>query len=380
MSDHLGELARRYASRIENARDAALTGTPVIGIVGADLPRALVSAASALPLRLFGSDSPSHEADTLLGRGVDEGTRGLLTRILDGELDFLTGIVVTHDCQASINLFYALRELARSGRITVPVTLVDLVHLDRPPTFAFDSAQLVRAIRAIEGWTGKAITASELRRAMLEWGTVADDLELLQRFRRAPHPALTGLDALHAFGVASAADAADAHTLLTKVATELREVEAEVPAMRLFLTGSSPLGDSLYRRLEALPSGEGTVVIVGEDHDWGELSLSVRPKLLPEDATVDQLVGSLTRALLSAAPAAPTSGQRERGAATRQGILASGATALLSIVREHDEAAAWDFPHQAEAAGVASRMVDRQPLAPADDVLRAALSELVVTA
>jgi hypothetical protein len=41
-----------------------------------------------------------------------------------------------------------------------------------------------------------------------------------------------------------------------------------------------------------------------------------------------------------------------RAEATRAGIDASGARALLSIVRAHDEAPLWDWRHQSATAGV----------------------------
>jgi len=361
-------LAEGYAARIANARRLANDGAPVVGLVGADIPRSLVTAAGAVPLRLFGAESPSArasenstseanaEAKELIGRAVDPATTDILRDVLDGEWDFLTGILVSHDCQASIMLFYSLRELSRAGSISIPVHLVDLVHLNREASLRFDIAQLRSAAGVLASWTGHDVTASSLRGAMTVTAQVGEELDRLQEIRRMRGAAIGGIDALHAYGVASALPPENAVALLRAVLAQLPEPTGDGADLRLFFTGSTPRGDKLYRAIE-----KHDAVIVGEDHDWGDLVLTVRPVIPAQGAGLEELFAALATALLRGAPAAPTSGQNARGHAVREAIAASGARALLSVVREQDEAAAWDFPHQSSEAGVAAVMVDRLP-------------------
>ena len=69
---------------------------------------------------------------------------------------------------------------------------------------------------------------------------------------------------------------------------------------------------------------------------------------------------------------------KARARATKQGIETSGARALLSVVRNHDEAPAWDWKHQREQSGVPSVMVrgysaeDPEAIVSAIESLRAA--------
>ncbi|WP_324278077.1 hypothetical protein [Blastococcus brunescens] len=51
----------------------------------------------------------------------------------------------------------------------------------------------------------------------------------------------------------------------------------------------------------------------------------------------------------------------------------SRADLLLAVVREHDEAPAWDFPAQEAAAGVPAVQLARQPYRTDADELRGAL-------
>jgi hypothetical protein len=380
VSDGRERLAQKYDTRIADTVALAKSGTSIVGIVGSDLPRSLVSAAGAVPLRLFWtgevSDSARDEAFVLLGRGIDRATQRLLAAVLDGQFDFLSGILVTHDCQASVVLFYILRELDRQGRISVPVHLVDLVHLDREPTLVFDVAQLARAAAVLEGWTGTAVTAESLRGEMLAHALVDAELATLQRRRRARHPVVTGSDALHAYGVASALPPGAALSFLRDVIADLPEVGDRAIGLRLFLSGSTPIGDELYLLIERQEIGGHPVSIVGEDHDWGDLVLTVKPELPRADMALEELYAALVAGMLGADPAAPTAGQKARGVASRAAISATGAAALLSIVREHDDAAAWDFPHQFADAGVPARLLDRQPALPSTESLTEALADL----
>jgi hypothetical protein len=129
--------AQEYRSRWDRVRDRVAAGTPVVGVVGADVPPELVEAAGAVAVRLTGEpEPPSAEALHVLGAAVDAPTLTLLTRLLAGGATGLAGLVVSRDCQSSLALFYALRELRRLDpeRELPPVHLLDLLHLPRAST------------------------------------------------------------------------------------------------------------------------------------------------------------------------------------------------------------------------------------------------------
>ena len=210
----------------------------------------------------------------------------------------------------------------------MPVHLVDLVHLDRAPSHDFNTAQLQRTIDIVASWTGSAATPATLRTAILQTRELHAALEQIQTLRRDAGSSIRGVDSLHAFGVASALPAGAAIEMLRGV-TDETTTHDERERLRLFFTGSSPLGDSLYRAIESRD-----VLIVGEDHDWGELILSTSPAEPEPASSVERLLDSLATTLQRSAPAAQTSGQFARGRATRSAVQRSGARAVLSVVRK----------------------------------------------
>lgn len=356
----LDRLAELYAGRPEHARALAAAGRPVVGVVGADVPAELVEAAGAVAYRLHGSpDLMADEARAILGAALDPVAHSVLTRLLDGSLAFLTGLVVSRDSQASLQLFYALRELRRlePARRLPPVVLLDLLHLPTTHTARYDEVRLRQLAEHLAGWTGTPATSDRLADAVRAVGRVRALLRRVGALRGEAR--LTGTAALHSVGVATALPAADAVPLLEQVVTEAAEVPA---ARRLFLTGSGQDTDELYRALEE----ELGWLVVGEDHDWGPLALPAEP------AGPD--LASLAAAYRDRGPAAPTASIACRAAATAERIREARADLLLAVVREHDEAPAWDFPAQVAAVGVPAVLLARQPYRVDVDELRSAVT------
>jgi benzoyl-CoA reductase/2-hydroxyglutaryl-CoA dehydratase subunit BcrC/BadD/HgdB len=356
----LDRLAELYAGRPEQASARAAAGTPVVGVVGADVPAELVAATGSLAYRLHGSpDLVSDEARAILGAALDPVAHSVLTHLLDGSLDFLTGLVVSRDSQSSLQLFYALRELRRiePARRLPPVVLLDLLHLPTDHTRRYDEVRLLQLADQLAGWTGTPATPDRLADAVRSVGRVRALLREVSALRAQGR--LPGTAALHAVGVASALPAADAVPLLEQVVAEATEL---LPARRVFLTGSGQDTDELYRVLEE----ELGCLVAGEDHDWGAAALPAEP------AGPD--LASLAAAYRDRGPAAPTASIARRAAATAERVRDARADLLLAVVREHDEAPAWDFPAQAEAVDVPAVLLARQPYRVDVDDLRAAVA------
>jgi hypothetical protein len=365
------ELERTYLELTSAAEHRARSGRPLVGIVGRDVPAVLVSAAGAEPFRICVSDVVSDEATTIMGRAVDRAAAAALTAVLSGSLDFLRGILISHDSEGSVRLFYTLHELHRRGRISTPVRMVDQVHLNRPATLRFNHAQLSQMWDTLVDWTSSAITNESLATAIAEHAAVRTALRTMRDTRR--RGGTTGLAALHCYTVAACVRTADAASIIAAAHNQPPTAEADVPALPVFLTGSSPIGDRLYRLIESAGA-----VITGEDHDWGDPILSDQlPQPVP--AARDDLLLKLAASRLHGAPAAATSSMAARAKATREGIAASGARALLSIVRAHDEAPLWDWRHQSATAGVpAVQLRENATDNPADDAasIRAVIETL----
>jgi len=357
------QLDLAYRELRSAAERTATSGRPVIGIVGRDVPSLLVAAGGAMPFRLRPEEQSTDDADAIMGRAIDRSASLVLAALLSGALDFLTGLFVSHDSEASLRLFYSAQELHRRGRISVPVHLVDQVHLNRESSLRFNTHQLSLMCDAASAWTSLPIDARSLERARADLAAVRAELARVRDARRRDARRLSGLSALHAYAVAGAASAAEVLPVLRGVVDEVEAGGDHDDRLPVFLTGSAPIGDALYRAIE-----DAGAVVAGEDHDWGDPILSDRlPDSIPANREV--LLRQLAQSRLDGAPASAFSSMAARAAHTRDGVLATGARALLSIVRDHDDAPAWDWRHQRDAAGVPGVML-RGPIS--DDATRIA--------
>jgi hypothetical protein len=225
-------------------------GRLVIGIVGRDVPELLVAGAGAQPFRippadLRTGDTGLDDAYAVMGRAVDRAAAAVLAAVLSGGLDHLSGILISHDSEGSLRLFYTLQELHRRGRTAVPVHLVDQVHIARESTVRFNMGQLSAMWDVVSDWTSATITTESLEAARTELAHVRAALEQLRNDRRAR--LTTGVNALRSYRVAATTAATDALGALERDRRD-RDDPAERDDKRtpVFLTGSAPLGDDLY--------------------------------------------------------------------------------------------------------------------------------------
>ncbi|HEY3465077.1 MAG TPA: 2-hydroxyacyl-CoA dehydratase family protein [Amycolatopsis sp.] len=315
-----------------------------VGYVGADVPVELITAAGLLPKRLAGKPGEdSALGDRYLGRGVDPVARSILTRILTGDYGPLEAIVVSRDCEASLRLFYALRELHRvEPELRLPpVRLVDVLHLPHHTTTRYVHAKIAQLREWLGQW--RPIGDDDLAAAITAHDTLRRSLAHLAELRRANR--LSGTRFLEVVAAATALPVTEATALVdSMLAADLPEVDG----VRLFLTGSSHDSPAVYETLES-----NGFLVVGEDHDWGEL-LFARTCAAPTEL-------ALAERYQHNGPAAPRSSIRQRAAHTAAAARACDAEVLLSYARVHDDAPPWDFPEQRAATGLRAVLAERQP-------------------
>lgn len=344
-----------YSRRVEHAREEAAAGRTVVGFVGADVPRELIAAAGAIPLRLHSRHGfASAEAKELLGEAIDPVAHSILGQVLAGELDFLAGIAFSRDCSASLQQFYVARQLVGGRPSMPPVHLVDLLHLPRESTLEYDRREVRRFARALDGWTGHEITAEPLREAMLSYRSLRGRLRDAQKLRREGR--LSGTASLHLFGAAESQDPRDALGLIERAVLEQGHAP-EADGLRVFFSGSGQDSDAVYASLEALGAH-----IVGEDHDWGQLQLTVSCDANASDG-IGGLLDETARAYHGRGPAAATSSMAVHARWAVDQACFTGAEMLLCFTRVFDDAPAWDYPLQREllaAADIPSVLLSRQ--------------------
>lgn len=321
-----------------------------IGYVGADVPVELLTAAGLHALRLTGDPGAgSALGDRYLGRGVDPMARSILSRLLSGAFGDLDRVVVSHDCEASLRLFYALRELRRvePGPGVPEAYLVDVLHLPHRTTARYVRRRIGEFADRLAAWTGRpldvagAVAAHDERRRLL-----AGVAEL----RRAVPARLTGRQFLAAAGAAlPVAEHVAALRALLAEADRLPEHRGR----RVFLSGSDHDSPHVYEAIEA----DGHV-IVGEDHSFG-------------DPLAERLVGApdldaIAEHYHEYGPTAHRATAAERAAHAAMAARRCRAELFVAYARAADDAPAWDFAAQRAALDIPAVLLDRQEYGRAD--------------
>ncbi|MDH6288139.1 2-hydroxyacyl-CoA dehydratase family protein [Rhodococcus opacus] len=330
------QLRRHYDSRLDRARAAAADGTAVIGVVGADVPPEILESCGALAYRLSSVDrSPSPEAITLLGGAVDATAYSILDQILAGDVDFLRGLVVSRDSQASLRVFYVLRALAAQGRPVPPVHLLDVLHLRRKSTRRYNTSQIAGLTETITLWTGRPHTLENLRAAQTVRARLGCRLVEVRERRRSAIPTVSGVDALRLYALSQTAEPTECIAL----AEALLADPSPIPAgPRVFLTGSPHDHDHAYAALESAGAR-----LVGDDHSWGDAVADLWPVPAAGD-DLDSAHSAIALHRLDCGVMAQTSGLTDRAGYSAEGVRRAAADAVLSLVRRNDPAPDWDFP------------------------------------
>jgi benzoyl-CoA reductase/2-hydroxyglutaryl-CoA dehydratase subunit BcrC/BadD/HgdB len=347
-AEALGRLADSYRDRYAAARAHRAGGGRVVGCIGADVPVELVTAVGALPVRLAGHPAADPEpAVRYLGGGFDGPALHVLADLLAGRVP-IDLLLVSHDCEASLQLFYAIRELRRLGlEPQLPEThLVDVLHLPHATTARYNLTRLHELAGLLERWSGRRIDAEALARAVAVHDEIRATWRELRSLRTGARPQVRGTDALRIIGAATALPAESYLPLLRALLDDAGSLPA-ADGRRIFLTGSSHDTDDVYRRLE-----DDGLLVVGEDHDWGDA--------LAEPDVGEPTLERIAERYQLRTPTAATGGLAQRRDGTVRGVERTGADALVGYVRDGDDAPLWDFAVQARAVGVPAVLVDGQ--------------------
>ena len=135
----------------------------VIGTIGLDIPDELLVAAKAQSVRIEGEPGgPTDLADRYVEQLLDSRTRSQLQRILDGTYSTVDLLLLCHDSDRSVRLFYTLREIKRLERERLPQALYffDFLHLRRPTSNAWNRARMADLRRQLGDPSDDAIHAA----------------------------------------------------------------------------------------------------------------------------------------------------------------------------------------------------------------------------
>lgn len=328
-----------------------MTSRRVIGVVGNDVPRQLVLASGATPHRFTGSWTGAVDpaAGELLG-AADAVVGRILTELRADRFD-CDGLVVCADTQANVRLFYVLRAIAPD----LPLHLLDLQRGDSTAARRFARFQLESLAAFLCGVTGHAIDAASLASAANAERELGRALERLRARRRAEPAQCSGAAALDALLDAARLDPAHA-------VARVDDARSDVPgaAIRVHLTGSNHPDAELYGILE-----DNGCVVVSEDHDTGDGSWLGAAVDAP---TVKEAIEGLIDLHFARVGGPATASSTARGLLTRDTAELASARIAGSLIRELDEAPAWDLPDQtARLAEIGVALREQTRVRPGDE-------------
>jgi benzoyl-CoA reductase/2-hydroxyglutaryl-CoA dehydratase subunit BcrC/BadD/HgdB len=309
-----------------------------VGVVGRDVPLELIEAFGARPHRLAGDPRADRtEADRWLGRGIDPAANARLAGMLADGFASVDAIAVANDSEASLRLYYALRELARTDPDAgvPPLHLLEVPHIPRPTSRDYARAEFPRFAEVLTTWTGTALDATELARAIESREAARAALAA----RRAKLPGSRFLELRLRLDQGP----------VDPVRREWDDVSAALPSgrPRLVLSGSGHDHPGVTLAIESAGFD-----VVGDDHPDGELGLGARSSAPTLDALADRYAAD--------GPTPHRSSPRERAEHLARLVDERRADGVLVYVRRFDDAPLWDVAAQRGRVAVPLVLVSGQ--------------------
>ena len=245
------------------------TGGRVLGYYEPYMPEEIVYAAGILPVRLISQ----HEADDVTDRqmyGNCACSRDILNQFIKGRYDYVDGLINAEGCQWMLNAFQTTlnnKPALFNHYVFVPDyvdgrTSKDVMH-----------SELKVFKKALEKWTGKSITDSDLDHAIDVYNTNRHLMRQVYELRRADNPVILGSEAMEMVLTSQVMDKEEMNRLLKDAIAKLAERKPQTDTgVRLMLIGSETSDVALEKLVESL--GANIVIdelCTGSCYFWNEV-------------------------------------------------------------------------------------------------------------
>lgn len=331
-------LKEAYDNREAAAACWRAAGGKVVGKLGFDVPDELILAAGMMPVQVYADpDRALTETDTYLEYAFDPMVRAQFEKIVDGTYqDQIDYLAVSNSTDVIIRVYLYLRELKRQEP-EKPVPEVEFIDwlFTRNRLHQVRNEHTLQLFRdTVEDWAGRKITDEEIAEAAKICNANRQALRLMAELRQGEEVRISGSEALVIIGSAFFMEREE-HTKLVLQVVEDAKTWPVLTGPRVYFTGSAQEDTDLYEMIE-----EAGLVIVGEDHDWGDRFYDRDYNLdyAPIRAIVDRYMlreFSSKKAFVS-----------QRVEALDRLVDAAGAEAVIFYTNIYEEAASWDYPSQ----------------------------------
>jgi len=308
----------------------------LIGFFCPYVPEELIYAAGALPFRLMGTPIKMSHAQAHLPQNCCYLVKSSLESLLQGELDFLKGIIFSHTCDSMQGLadIWALQR-----RIPLQFNLMMPSHLDSELSRIYLKAEIERFKGFLESNVGK-MTPQTLKASIQLFNRIREKLQEIYTHRPKWHKQISGHDLAQIIRAGYLMDRERylelLNNLLNTLPQKTEESESFVP---VFLAGNMTHSDSFFSFIE-----EAGAIIVQDDLCSGTRFLRL---MVPED--IDPIEGLTNRYLTSFLCPTKYKGAYAHAETLLKEVQKSGAKGVIFLLYKYCETHFFDYPDLKQA-------------------------------
>ena len=222
----------------------------VVGYFCTYVPEEILYAARILPVRILGSHEPPNVTEPYIFAMYCPLCRDSLAQGLKGKFDYLDGIVEGQSC-------LHLRQAFNAWRLHIPIEFAHYIHVPHgvqtPHATPYLTHELAKFKQAIEKWTGKKITDSDLDRGIAVVNKSRELMRKIYEYRKLDNPKITGLETMEMVLSSQMTDKEEHNKLLEQLLKELpnRKTNRNT-GIRLMIIGSEDDDRTFMRNVEDL--------------------------------------------------------------------------------------------------------------------------------
>jgi bcr-type benzoyl-CoA reductase subunit C len=302
-----------------------------IGFFCPYVPEELIHAAGALPFRLMGTPIKMSHVQAYLPANCCHLVKSSLESLLQGELDFLKGIIFSHTCDAMQGLadIWALQK-----RIPLQFNLMIPSRLDSELARTYLKSEIERFKNFLESNVGK-ITPQNLKASIQLSNRIREKLQEIYACRAKWHKQISGSDFARIIRAGYLIDRQRYLELLNEFLKVLPEKpEGSENPVPVYLAGNMTHDDPYFSFIE-----EAGAIIVQDDLCSGARFLRL---MVPED--IDPMEGLTNRYFTSFMCPTKHQGVHAHSETLLKEVQNSGARGVIFLLYKYCEPHFFDYP------------------------------------
>jgi benzoyl-CoA reductase/2-hydroxyglutaryl-CoA dehydratase subunit BcrC/BadD/HgdB len=308
-----------------------LKGRTAIGFFCPYVPEELLHAAGFVPIRLMGTPVKMSHVQAHLPPNCCHLVKSCLESLLQGELDFLRGVIFTHTCDS----MQGLSDIwAHQGRLSIHFDLMIPSNLDSEHSRPYLKAEMERFQEFLEFHSGR-IAPQRMEASIQLFNRIREKVGALYTLRRKGRLQLPGSFFAQIIRAGYLMDRQRYFEILNELLNALPEKsEGNENLIPIYLAGNMTHTDSLFSLIEAAGA-----IVVQDDLCSGARTLRF---MVPEN--LDPLEALTQRYFKSFFCPTKHIGYRSHVETLLEDVLKSGARGVLFLLYKYCEAHYFDYP------------------------------------